>query len=711
MGRAARPLRAPLGSALALTLVITAFVSGSAASQSAGASDFRISAGTSIRLDGQGPSVFGDTIGLDFRAGTLRAAWADNSASADLDLVTAAIGVSGDGSVSVGPTVSVAAAEDQTGAGLAIDPSVAGRVLAVARSGSLSGTSPGILRARSTDGGSTWVSSLDPVGVPDSEVSGDLACDGFGNCFLAFLAASDPFDPQLRLALSTNGGQSFSPVALPDVPGLEGDVSVAAGAGSVWLAFTGFDTAPRLRTLAAPVTGLGAVGTFSRQDVPRTTFGNKPEIAVGPGGKALVVTQHLSNGTTSFVEAGVDPDGLGPAGFGAPVRVVTVGDYPFQPMPQAAWDRARDRVYIVYRGQPPVAGEHEAGAVLLRSSGDSGLSWGAAVRVNADVASEDRLVPNVAVDPVTGNVGVAWYDFRAGHGRAQLFGRVLAPVEPPPAGAPAPPANLSATAVSRSRIDLGWEDRSGNETGFEITRTSDGTSPRTFRLGANTTSFSDTGLAEDTTFTYVVRAFNGIGLSEASNEASATTLDSPPSAPTSLVATAVGPDRIDLVWAPADDPDGYEVQRSLDGLGWTSLGRQAGTAAQATILGLAPETTYFFRVRAFNSGGDGPFSNVASARTGAARPSAPTGLKALAVSRSRIDLSWSDTSTNETRFEIERSTAGHAFQLVATVPANSVFFADTGLRARTTYTYRIRACNLLGCSPPSNQASATTPKR
>ena len=237
-----------------------------------------------------------------------------------------------------------------------------------------------------------------------------------------------------------------------------------------------------------------------------------------------------------------------------------------------------------------------------------------------------------------------------------------------------------------------------------------GASPRTFRVAANTTSFPDIGLAEDTTYTYLVRAFNGIGLSEPSNEASATTLDSPPSAPTNLVATAAGADRIDLDWSPADDPDGYEIQRSLDGLGWTSLGRRAGTTTEATILGLAPETTYFFRVRAFNSGGDGPFSNVASARTGAAVPSAPTGLEATAVSRSRLDLSWSDTSTNETRFEIERSTAGRAFQLVATVAANSVSFVDTGLRARTTYTYRIRACNQLGCSAPSNQASATTPK-
>jgi hypothetical protein len=621
MRRAARQPRLPFGRALSLTLALAVVLSGSAASQTTeSGADFRISAGTSIRLDGQGPSVFGDTIGLDFRAGILRAAWVDNSSTADLDIATAAVAVAGDGSASVGPTVGVRAADEQTGASLAIDPSAAGRVLAAARTGSLFGGSAGILRARSADGGATWVSALDPVGVPDSEVSADLACDGFGNCFLAFVAASDPFSPQLRLSLSTNGGQSFSAVALPEVPGFEGDVSVAAGAGSVWVVFNNFDTAPRLSTLAAPVTGLGTVGPFTRQDVPRTSSGNKPEIAVGPGGKALVVTQHLSNGTSSFVESAVDPDGLGPSGFRAPVRVATVGDYPFQLMPQAAWDRARDRAYVVYRGGQLVAGEHEAGAVLLRSSSDSGLSWSAATRVNADIFSEDRLVPNVAVDPATGYVGVAWYDFRAGHGRAQLFGRVLTTVEPTPP-------------------------------------------------------------------------------------------DPPPSAPTDLVATAVGSDRIDLDWDPADDPDGYEIQRSLDGLGWTSLGRRVGMSTEATVLGLAPETTYFFRVRAFNSGGDGPFSNVASARTGAAAPAPPTGLRATAASRSRIDLSWIDASMNETRFEIERRTGLQAFQPLATVAADSIAFANTGLRARTTYTYRIRACNQLGCSAFSNQASATTPKR
>ena len=120
-----------------LTLTLAVLQPGPAGAQTTpGGPDFRISAGTSIRLDGQGPTTFGDQIGLDFRGGVMRAAWADNSGSPDLDLATAAIAVSGGGSPSVGSTVPVRVADDQTGASLAIDPSVAGRVLGAARTGS-----------------------------------------------------------------------------------------------------------------------------------------------------------------------------------------------------------------------------------------------------------------------------------------------------------------------------------------------------------------------------------------------------------------------------------------------------------------------------------------------------------------------------------------------------------------------------------------------
>jgi hypothetical protein len=90
-------------------------------------------------------------------------------------------------------------------------------------------------------------------------------------------------------------------------------------------------------------------------------------------------------------------------------------------------------------------------------------------------------------------------------------------------------------------------------------------------------------------------------------------------------------------------------------------------------------------------------------------PSAPTALTATPVSGSTIDLNWTDTSSNEERYIIERRTGSGAFSVIAS-PAVTDFsaYADNTLSERTTYTYRIKAQNSLGDSGYSNEATATT---
>jgi Fibronectin type III domain len=87
--------------------------------------------------------------------------------------------------------------------------------------------------------------------------------------------------------------------------------------------------------------------------------------------------------------------------------------------------------------------------------------------------------------------------------------------------APAAPSNLTATAVSASQINLAWTDNSNNETGFTIERSTDGTnfSP-VITVGANVTSYSDTGLAASTKYYYRVDATNAGDDSPDSNTAS-----------------------------------------------------------------------------------------------------------------------------------------------------------------------------------------------
>jgi predicted phage tail protein len=91
---------------------------------------------------------------------------------------------------------------------------------------------------------------------------------------------------------------------------------------------------------------------------------------------------------------------------------------------------------------------------------------------------------------------------------------------------PAAPSNLSATAVSKSQINLAWTDNANNETGFEVDRASNSSFTSglvTADVGANVTSYKATGLAGGKTYYFRVRAFNSSGNSSFSNTANATT--------------------------------------------------------------------------------------------------------------------------------------------------------------------------------------------
>jgi hypothetical protein len=114
-----------------------------------------------------------------------------------------------------------------------------------------------------------------------------------------------------------------------------------------------------------------------------------------------------------------------------------------------------------------------------------------------------------------------------------------------------------------------------------------------------------------------VRATNAVGDSAYSNEASATTQAGLPGAPSGLTATSVATDQINLTWTDnATNETGFKIERK------TGAG---GTYAQIATIGasittysntdLTPGTSYFYRVRATNAGGDSAYSNEASATT------------------------------------------------------------------------------------------------
>ncbi|HEY4573084.1 MAG TPA: Calx-beta domain-containing protein, partial [Thermoanaerobaculia bacterium] len=88
---------------------------------------------------------------------------------------------------------------------------------------------------------------------------------------------------------------------------------------------------------------------------------------------------------------------------------------------------------------------------------------------------------------------------------------------------------------------------------------------------------------------------------------------------------------------------------------------------------------------------------------------APSNLQATAVSTSEIDLTWTDNSTNETGFQIERRAIGGVFEGVATVGPNTTSAPVPGLDAGSLSVFRVRATGAGGTvSPYSAEAAAAT---
>lgn len=146
----------------------------------------------------------------------------------------------------------------------------------------------------------------------------------------------------------------------------------------------------------------------------------------------------------------------------------------------------------------------------------------------------------------------------------------------------------------------------------------------------------------------------------------------------------------------------------------------AGIADTTGVKGVADEVRLRLQTTADDLGTAGHDSNfgyglvdadeAAAAGTAPTPPVEPTDLAATAASSSQIDLGWADNSGNESGFRIERCQGAgcSSFTEIATVGPNVTTFANTGLSAATSYSFRVRAYNAGGNSPYSGTATAVT---
>ena len=269
------------------------------------------------------------------------------------------------------------------------------------------------------------------------------------------------------------------------------------------------------------------------------------------------------------------------------------------------------------------------------------------------------------------------------------------------AAAPAAPTGVSASANSSSQITVSWGAVTG-ATSYIIYR--GGT-----QVGTSTgTSYVNTGLSASTTYSYTVAAVNAGGTSAQSSAASATTQAAAipvPAAPTGVSASAYSSSQITVSWSSVTGATSYKIYRSTSSSGTYSEVATGQTGTSYDNTGLSASTTYYYKVAAVNASGTSAQSSAASATTQPAQPAAPTGVKAEPCGSTQITVSWNAVA-GVTGYKVTRSgnSAGST---------SNTYYADTGLKSKTTYSYSVTAYIKVGNldinGAQSSVVSATTP--
>lgn len=276
------------------------------------------------------------------------------------------------------------------------------------------------------------------------------------------------------------------------------------------------------------------------------------------------------------------------------------------------------------------------------------------------------------------------------------------------------PINCSAIYDSyAATVSFNWGYASSSHAGFKLERSTDGSNYQLIAtLAPNAVSFTNTGVVSNEIYYYRLYAYNNYGISEYAYS----TIFTPPDAPSNLTAVLNGFADVSLNWMDNSNSEtSFSIEQAVGNGEFTEIGTQY-MGPHYYVQSLSPSTTYRFRVRAYNNHSSSGFqasgySNIVTITTLAPPvPAAPDNLNASAFLAYQINLNWSDNSTNENGFYIERAASLNGpFTLIASVDADVSSYVNSGLTDNTTYWYRVSAYNTNGNSEYSNIVSAATP--
>jgi len=231
----------------------------------------------------------------------------------------------------------------------------------------------------------------------------------------------------------------------------------------------------------------------------------------------------------------------------------------------------------------------------------------------------------------------------------------------------------------------------------------------------DTNSYTVSGLSPATRYYYRLRSYNVAGASPNSNEITVDTYPLPPPPPVAHAAINISQTFFDALWYPSSNATGYylDVAEDIDFTTFVGSFQNYNVYGDtiATVYGLNPESTYYYRVRAYNDGGTSGNSNVVEAFTLPQDPNSPHALDPIYVSQTSFDALW-NTAQGATSYWLDVG-LDYGFSTYVSGYENLNVGSDTtypvtGLDPDTRYYFRLRAENLAGTSGNSNTVIVST---
>ena len=323
------------------------------------------------------------------------------------------------------------------------------------------------------------------------------------------------------------------------------------------------------------------------------------------------------------------------------------------------------------------------------------------------------------------------------------------------------PENLKIEGVSADQIQLSWEDRSDNETGFEIERAINGTFVKLATVAANANTYTDNSPGTPNILIYRVKAVNATSGSYYSNYVltdynpgviskkkwKLVSVDSEETIGSAGSATLAFDDNASTIWhtqwyqvspvpglphqiiidmndtlslkgfryLPRQDNNlngtikDYEFYVSIDNQNWqlASKSSWAKTTEEKTVVFSSPFQARYIKLVALSEVNGSVLSSCAEISVFTKLPTpeipaAPQFIQGGRLSDSEIELVWLDLSKNEDGYTIEQLIDG-SYQVINQTGANSTSFKLSNTAVNKPYTFRISAFNSVGKSNYSDE--------